>query len=180
MKNLPLLASLATVLAFTPLSAGAQTFQPDPCGVATFPDEAKGDEYRRLLTKLSYGPRHNAALREREELGRTFLARQVGNELFSLWNDANRQIQEAVHAPELEEAQVVLMDHCLDRLRQSPGSETNVVRAEVEYFRALLALSDAEMAARWKARLKAMLDAFGTPVAANQTLRIKLGLPVAH
>jgi hypothetical protein len=37
-----------------------------------------------------------------------------------------------------------------------------------------------EMAARWKARLTAMLDAFGTPEAANQTFRINLGLPVPH
>ena len=107
-------------------------------------------------------------------------SRKVGNDLLLLWNDTYRQVQEAVLKPELVEVQVVLMDRCLSRIRQSPDAETENVRADIDYLRTLLALPDEEMAAKFKARLKVMLDAFGTPEAANQTLRINLGLPVPH
>jgi hypothetical protein len=148
--------------------------------VASFPDDAKRAEFRGLEAKLSYSPRHDVALRERIELSAMFWARKVGTELRSLWNEAYRQVQEAALAPELTEVQIVLMDRCLNRLRQSPATETENVRTDIEFFRTLLALPDDAMAARFKARVKEMLDAFGTPEAANQTLRIHLGLPVPH
>jgi hypothetical protein len=174
-----LVAAVAFLLAFP--SAEAQYFQlDDPCVVASFPDDAKRDEYKRLQAKLSYFPRHDAVLRERIELTARLWDRKPGHELRALWNDTYRQIQEAVLAPEVTEAQVVLMDRCLNRLRQSPETETEQVRADIEFFRTLLALPDEAMAARFKARLKAMLDAYGTPAVADQTFRIHLGLPVAH
>jgi hypothetical protein len=181
MQRPSLLACLAIGLAFTPSTADAQYFQlDDPCAVASFPDEAKRDEYKQLQAKLSYSPQHSAALRERIELSGKFWALNVGNELRSLWNDAYRQVQEAVLAHEMAEVQVVLMDRCLNRLQQSPATETESVRADIEFLRALLALPDDAMAARFKARLRAMLDTFGTAEAANQTLRINLGLAVPH
>src|SRR5262245_42336841 len=175
------LAGVTVLLAFTASTADAQYFQlDDPCLVASFPDDAKRDEYRLLQAKLSYSPRHSAALRERIELSDKLWARNAGNELHALLNDMYGQVQEAVLAPELTEAQVALMDRCLNRLRHSPASETESVRADIEFLRTLLALPDDPMKVRFKARLKAMLDTFGTPEAANQTLRITLGLPVPH
>jgi hypothetical protein len=168
------------VLVCVPSTANAQYFQGDPCAVASFPDEAKHDEYKQLQAKLSYFPPHGAALRERIEISGKFWARKVGNELRALWNDTYRQIHESVLAPELTEVQVVLMDRCLNRLRESPATETEHVRADAEFLRALLALPDETMAGRFRTRLKALLDKFGTPEAANQTLRIELGLPVPH
>ena len=179
MNRLSIVACL-TLVAVMASQAGAQPFHLDPCRVATFPDVAKRDEYRSWQAKLNYSPQHRAAVRERTELSSRLWSRTAGSALRSRFNDAYRQVQEAVLDPELAEVQAVLMDTCFERLRQSPGTETEQVRADVQFLRMLLALPDGELEVRFNAHVKAWLDAYGTPASANQTLRIHAGLPVPH
>jgi hypothetical protein len=105
------------------------------------------------------------------------LRERMSDELFELWNRTFVGAQNAVRSPILEDVQAALMDRCLNRLRRTPQQETDVIRADIELMRSLVALSDAEFQRQFRARMKTLADAFGTPYAAGDTLRANLGLP---
>jgi hypothetical protein len=101
----------------------------------------------------------------------------MSNELFELWNRTSVGAQNAVRSPILEDVQTALFDRCLNRLQKTPQKETDVLRADIEIMQSLLTLSDADFQRQFRARMKAITDALGTPYAAGDTLRANLGLP---
>jgi hypothetical protein len=163
-----------------PTVASAQPIlERDPCGYASFPDKDKRDEYGKLARRLGESQPYGAVREEWRQVGKA-LRERMGDELFELWNDTYRVVMSSVRSPILDDVQVVLMDRCLSRIIRTPQKETEVIRADIEIMRALLALPNGEFERQFRARMKATTDALGSPYAASDTLRASLGLPLPN
>jgi hypothetical protein len=180
MTRLLLIAGVAALIALLPPTAAAQgVIEFNLCNLAWFPNDPKRDEYRALIDKLSLFPPYRDALALRTKVSAQ-LASRLSRELSELWARMQTSMASSVGSPEAAEAQTVLVEQCLNRLRREPEQEIAVVRTEIETVRSLLALSESEFEKQFRARMERFQNALGTPEAANQTLRINLGLPVAH
>ena len=180
MKRLSLLAGVAVVLTLVPsLANGQGLIEFNLCNLAWFSDERKHEEYRKLTDKLSLSPAYRDAQAERTKASQELRLR-MSDELFELWARMQSAMANSVRSHAAAEAQVVLTDRCLDRLRREPQQEIDVTRTDTKAIRSLLALPDPEFDKQFRARIKRFQDSLGTPEAADQTIRINLGLPVPH
>ena len=161
------------------LGAAQPLLEMDPCGYASFPDKAKRDEYAALASRLSSSQPHRSVLEEWRTTAKALRTR-MSDELFELWNATYGAVQGAVRSPMLDDVQAVLTERCLNRVRRTPQKETDVIRADIERMRSLLALSEAEFAKQFRARMKMTRDALGAPHAAGDTLRANLQLPTPN
>jgi len=171
------LALFVAGLTFVPAVSAAQPIlETDPCGYLSFPDKTKRDEYEKLASKVRESESYKSATEAWRSVGKSFRER-MSDDLFELWSRTSVGAQNAVRSPILEDVQAALFDRCLNRLRRTPEQETDVIRADIKLMQSLLALPDAEFQRQFRARMKAMADALGTPYAAGDTLRANLGLP---
>jgi hypothetical protein len=170
------LALSAVLLAFIPaLSAAQPILEMDPCGYAAFQDEAAYQEYRSLASMLNRAEGHIAVVEGWRKTGQAFRER-LSSDLFGVWNETYSRVQSSVRSPLLVDVQKALTERCLNRIRETPHRETDVLRADTELMRSLMALSDVEFERQFRARMKAMFDLLGTAHAAGDTLRANLRL----